>query len=229
MELILANLFNNRILKWSTVVFFYIAMLCLSEAVFQSCMFIPNDSQRQNNACLEYWTTSDMTNGCIVSPKDLEFTGRTKIFKNEYLITVNFTENTTMETFEIWVQRKDGTCLHNCCYDPVKFKRFLVDAKCNGNWFCNNGGYCHNNYCVCVHGYYGHYCGKHDPCHHVTCYNGRQCSEGNCICPDGYYGHHCEHEYPCHGVTCQHGNCTNGSCTCESGYTGQHCEMNDCK
>lgn len=76
-------------------------MLCLSEAVIQSCMFIPNDSQRQNNACLEYWTTSDMTNGCIFSPKDLEFTGRTKIFKNEYLITVNFTENTTMVSKEI--------------------------------------------------------------------------------------------------------------------------------
>ncbi|XP_071123469.1 neurogenic locus notch homolog protein 1-like [Mytilus edulis] len=225
MELNQTSLFDNRNLKWSTVVYFFIEMIGLSEAVIQSCVFIPNDSQRHNNACLKYWTTRDMTHGCIFTPANLVFTGRTKTFQDEYLITVNTTDLITEEAIEIWVQRKDGICLNNCCHVPVKSTRFLLDARCPGDWFCLNGGNCFNHHCSCPQGYYGDYCGKYDPCHGVTCQYGGHCTSGRCTCVSGYTGQHCERHDPCHDVTCQHGgHCTFGRCTCVSGYTGQHCE-----
>ena len=91
-----------HLVKWSTVVYFYIVMLCLSEAFIQSCMFIPNYMyhRSQNIECLEYWTARDMTHGCIFKPKNLEFTGRTKNVLDEYLITVNTTDHITMVRYE---------------------------------------------------------------------------------------------------------------------------------
>ncbi|CAG2229289.1 unnamed protein product [Mytilus edulis] len=207
-------------------------MIGLSEAVIQSCVFIPNDSQRHNNACLKYWTTRDMTHGCIFTPANLVFTGRTTTFQDEYLITVNTTDLITKEAIEIWVQRKDGICLNNCCHVPVKSTRFLLDARCPGDWFCLNGGNCINHHCSCTQGYYGDYCGKYcspDPCNnHGRCSN--SAAGYTCTCNVGYNGRTCGRDCspdPCSG----HGTCGNSAsgytCTCNVGYSGTKCDK-DC-
>ncbi|XP_071121755.1 uncharacterized protein [Mytilus edulis] len=135
-------------------------MLCLSEAFIQSCMFIPNYMyhRSKNIECLEYWTARDMTHGCIFKPKNLEFTGRTKKVLDEYLITVNTTDHITMETIEVWVQRKDGICFNNCCHDPVKSKRFLLDDHPCRGVTCHHGGHCSSGKCTCASGYTGQHC-----------------------------------------------------------------------
>ena len=62
---------------------------------------------------------------------------------------------------------------------------------------CQNGGFCLQGHCQCLHGFSGENCEEtDDPCKDVNCLNGGICDskfgDADCHCPEGFSGESCE-------------------------------------
>ncbi|XP_063410510.1 protein glp-1-like [Mytilus trossulus] len=195
------------------------------------CKFTPHASK----TCLEFWTFTDMTYGCLNVKDNMKFSGQNKIVDGEHFISVNTTDMNTGNIITVWVRKADGHCTMNCCDRKTNQRRFLLVIHPDLNKECEY--ICHGHstscalvgftvFCDCKEGYSGHHCDKEDPCHNVACQNGGQCSSGLCSCMNGFTGHHCEIKDPCHDVMCQNGGlCLSGLCGCVNGFIGRRCEM----
>lgn len=73
-----------------------------------------------------------------------------------------------------------GLCLAAC----------VGKSKCNA--YCQNGGTCMNDQCVCPPGYIGANCENKDLCYGVTCQHNGVCNNGMCACAVGYEGRYCD-------------------------------------
>lgn len=68
--------------------------VCISGLIGQGqafCEFTPNVSK----ACLDFWTFTDMTYGCLNVKNNMKFSGLSKTVDGEYLISVNTTDMNT--------------------------------------------------------------------------------------------------------------------------------------
>ncbi|XP_071147167.1 uncharacterized protein [Mytilus edulis] len=87
-----------------------------------SCEFTPNVSK----TCLDFWTFTDMTYGCLNVKDNMEFSGLRKIVDGEHFISVNTTDMTTGNIITVWVRKADGHCTMNCCDRKTNQRRFLL-------------------------------------------------------------------------------------------------------
>ncbi|VDH97456.1 leishmanolysin [Mytilus galloprovincialis] len=183
-----------------------ISVRASSESLGQaSCEFTPNASK----PCLDFWTLTDMTYGCLNVQSSMTFSGLRKTVEGETCISVNATDINTGNMVTVWVRKADGHCTMDCCEDPCH------DVT------CQNGGNCSSGLCACVNGYTGQHCEINDPCHDVTCQNGGLCLSGLCGCVNGFIGRRCEMMIPATTVKIIQTTQTSGQQTISSGQSVQ--------
>ncbi|XP_062612521.1 uncharacterized protein LOC134274281 isoform X2 [Saccostrea cucullata] len=116
------------------------------------------------------------------------------------------------------------TCERTMCFRRCRYLCQLNFKRSTCWTYCQNGGRCVFNSCLCSRGWTGIHC--QIPKCEIGCMNGGTCVGTNqCRCQAGYWGSYCQHAL-CWPRCRYGGQCIKpNECKCQPNYSGRYCQI----